>query len=471
MRDFTKGPILSSLVGLAVPIVMTNLLHSAYQLTDTFWVGRLGADAVAAVSLSFPIIFLMITLGGGFSIAGTILVAQYKGRKDQAQVDHVSAQTVLVMLVVSVLVSILGYVISAPTMKLLGAAPEVLPSAVSYLQISFIGMIFLFAFFVFQSLMRGIGETKLPLYIVFSTVMLNLILDPLFIMGWGPIPAQGVTGAAIATIFTQGIATLIGFYLLFKGNHGIHLKLSNFRFNKALVKKMFLLGLPSSIEQSMKALGLAIMSFIVATFGTITVAAYGIGIRVLSFVIIPAFGLSMATSTLVGQNMGAGKADRAEAIGAKSASIAFTFLLGIGALTFVFANFLASAFIPGEEEVIASATVFIRFLSVAFAFMGTQLTLNGIFSGAGNTKISMIFSIVSLWVFEFPLTYILSKHTSLQETGIWLAVPIASLIAMLVALTYFKMGRWKNTRIIDNDSETEKMEKAVLKETQIEEGI
>lgn len=469
MKDFTKGPILKALFTLSVPIVLTNLLQTAYQLTDTFWVGRLGAEAVAAVSLSFPIIFLLITLGAGFSIAGTILVAQYKGRKDEKQVQHVAAQTMAVMLIVSVICSVVGYFISEPVMHLLGAEPEVLPMAVNYLQISFMGLTFMFGFFVFQSLMRGIGEVYMPMKIVFGTVMLNLVLDPLFILGWGPIPAYGVSGAAIATIGTQGLATLTGIILLLRGKHGIKLNLKGFTFDRALVKQMFNLGLPSSVEQSMKALGLTIMSFLVASFGTIIVASYGIGIRILSFVIIPAWGLSMATSTLVGQNMGAEKPERAEEIGRKSAIIGFVIVMIISVIFFFVADKLAATFIPGNEEVIAESTIFIRFLTGTFGFIALQLILNGVFSGAGNTRMSMIFSIVSLWVFEFPIAYILSHHTGLAERGLWVAYPISSFLAAMVSVVYFRMGRWKHIRIIP--SKQEQLEHAVQEEAMIEEGL
>ena len=210
LPDYTKGPIVKALIGLSLPIVFGNILQTAYQLIDTFWVGRLGAVAVAAVSLSFPVIFLLISLGGGLAIAGTILVAQYKGRGDTKQVDYISAQTLLLMVVISAVVSCFGYMISGPVMKLIGAGPEVLPAATSYLQISFLGMIFMFGFFVYQSLMRGVGDVKTPLYIVFTTVLMNLVLDPLFILGWGPIPAYGVSGAALATIGTQGVAAIVG---------------------------------------------------------------------------------------------------------------------------------------------------------------------------------------------------------------------------------------------------------------------
>lgn len=470
MKDFTKGPIMGALFGLAVPIVLTNLLHTAYQLVDTFWVGRLGAEAVAAVSLSFPAIFLMISVGSGFSIAGTILVAQYKGKGDDKQVQHVTAQTMVLVVLVSAVLSLIGYFIAEPTVRLMGAEPNVLPDAASYLRVSFIGMTFMFMFFVFQSLMRGVGEVKTPMQIVFGTVMLNLFLDPLFINGYGSFEGMGVTGAAVATILTQGLATVAGLYILFKGKRGIKLTFKGFKFDWPLVKKMFMLGLPSSVEQSMKALGFMIMSFLVASFGTMILAAYGIGFRMLSFVIIPAFGLSMATSTLVGQNMGAGKPDRAEMIGKKSAMIGFWMLVLLGGIFAIFAKQIVTAFIPGDVEVIKEAAFFLRILCIAFGFIGLQLTLSGVFQGSGNTRMSMILSLISLWMFEFPIAYVLSHHTGLGSTGLWVAYPISAALTALISYGYFRFGRWKEMQLIDQ-TEDAKLEREILEEVMIEEGF
>lgn len=468
MKNLTEGSILKSLIAIAVPTVLTNLLHTAYQLVDTYWVGRLGAEAVAAVSLSFPIIFLMISLGIGFSIAGTILVAQYKGRKDHEQIGHVATQTMALMFLVSVVCSALGYFLAEPVLSLMGAQPEVLPLAISYLQWSSLGMVFLFGFFVFQSLMRGVGEVKTPMLIVFSTVIMNAFLDPLFIFGWGPIPAYGVTGAAITTLFTQAVATVAGITILLRGEKGVFITPKNFRFDTPLIKKMFFLGMPASIEQSMKALGLTIMSFLVATFGTVVVASYGIGLRLLTFVIIPAFGLSMATSTLVGQNMGAGKPDRAGHIGKLSVQIIAMTMAVMGALFFFFAEPLAATFIKDEPAVIREAANFVRHMAFAFPLIGTQLILSGVFQGAGDTKTSMMFSIVALWMFEFPLSYLLSKHTDLGVEGLWLAYPIAALLSSSIYTVYFFRGRWKKIRLIDPQ---EKLEQAVREEALRDEGI
>lgn len=466
LPDFTSGPILKSLIGLALPIVFANVLQTAYQLVDTFWVGRLGAEAVAAVSLSFPILFLLISLGGGLAIAGTILVAQYKGGGDLTKVDYVSAQTLLMMIIVSVVMSIVGYFVSAPIMGLMGAEAGVLPHAVSYLQISFIGLTFMFAYFVFQSLMRGVGDVKTPLYIVFGTVLLNLVLDPLFILGYGPIPAYGVSGAAIATVGTQGIAAIIGLILLFSGKYGIHLKLKNMKLDFSMFKKMFLLGFPASIAQSSRALGLTVMAFLVATFGTLVVASYGIGARIFSFIIIPAVGISMAGSTLVGQNIGAGKVERAEKITRLSAIISFVVLTVLGIVFFIFAEPITAAFIPNDPAVIASGSLFVKIMALSFGFVGVQFTINGTFMGAGNTGVSMMISIVSFWVFQFPLAYILSKHTGLAEVGIWWALPIANVLTTILAIIWYMKGDWKKKKIIGKET----LQVQVVKESIIEEG-
>lgn len=466
-NSLTEGPILKSLITLSVPIILANILQTAYQLTDTFWVGRLGTVAVAAVSISFPIIFLVISMGGGLAMSGTILVAQYKGMNDKKKIDHVTSQTLLMVVIISILLSSIGFFLSPFLIRLMGAEPEVFASAVSYMKISFVGVIFMFVFMVFQSLLRGVGDVKTPMFIVLGTVLLNLILDPLFIFGFGFIPAFGVGGAAVATIGTQGIAAFIGVILLLKGKFQARLHLIDLWPDFPLIKKLFKIGFPASIEHSTRALGMAIMTFLVATFGTITLAAYGIGGRILSFIIIPALGLSMATSTLVGQNIGAGKAERAERITKLSAFTGFSVLTVVGIITFFAANPISAFFIPGEAETIRLSAQFIKVMALSFGFIGIQMSLNGAFRGSGNTVISMILSIVSLWVLQFPLAYLLSMHTSFAETGIWIAFPVSNVIAAFIALLWFAKGTWKERKITEEVT----MSRAVSKEALIEEGI
>ncbi len=466
-NSLTEGSIIRSILTLSIPIIFANILQTAYQLTDTFWVGRLGSDAVAAVSISFPIIFLIISLGSGLAMAGTILVSQFKGEENKKAVDHITAQTLILVLNISIVLAIIGYFLSPHIVAMMHAEKEVYDGAVSYLKISFIGMVFVFMYMVFQSLMRGVGDVKTPMYIVMGTVLLNLIFDPLFIFGYGFIPAFGVSGAAVATIATQGLAALIGISILLKGKHAIQLHLDDMKPDIVLIQKMFKIGLPASIEQSVRALGMTAMTFLVAAFGTMSLAAYGIGVRILSFIIIPALGLSMATSTLVGQNIGAGKTERAEEITKLSSRIGFIVLSIVGVVTFYFAGSISEIFIPGETETINESAVFIKIMALTFGFIGIQMAINGAFRGSGNTMISMILTIVSLWVLRFPIAFFLSRYTDLEAVGIYISFPAANIIAAVITMIWFARGTWKQKKLTKEVNLTGE----TSKETIIEEGM
>lgn len=442
-NKFTEGRIFNSLFSLAVPIIFANILQTAYQLIDTFWLGRLGADAVAAVSLSFPILFLVLSLGSGLTLAGTVIVSQNKGANDQKMVDFNSSQTMSLIFFISILLSIISYTAAEPLMRLIGAGPQILSSSVSYFKVSSLGFVFLFIFFSFQSLMRGIGNVMLPVYVVLFTVFLNLILDPLFIFGYGIVPGYGVAGAAIASVITQALSAVIGFWILIRGENGIKIHFKSMHPQFSTIKKIVNLGIPSSLEQSTRALGMTMMVILVTSFGSEVVAAYGIGARILSFIVIPALGLAIATTSLVGQNVGAIKIKRAEKVANLSSQIAFFGLTGMGLLMFYFAEPITAFFIPNDPKVIKDASLFIKIMSPSFGLLGVQQVLNGVFNGAGFTKASMLISILNLWIIRFPLAYFLSRETEISYEGIWWSFPLSNAVAAIVAFIYFKRGVWK----------------------------
>jgi putative MATE family efflux protein len=444
-----EGPILASLLKLAVPIMVANLLQAAYQLVDAFWVGRLGGTAVAAVSVTTPVIFLTIALGSGLAIAGSILIAQYFGAGNQEMIDHVAAQTLLMVISISIVLSVTGFWLSPYFLKLLNVAPDVYTNALGFMRISFIGMVFSFSFMIFQSVMRGVGRVTLPVYIVLGTVILNFILDPLFIFGWHFIPALGVKGAALATVSTQSIAIVIGFAILLRGRHGIHLQLSDFKPDFVHIKKAFQIGFPSSIEQSMRAIGLTAMTFLIVNFGTTTVASYGAGSNLIQLILIPALGLSMAISTLVGQNIGAGNLPRATQIAKLGATFGFTFLAILGIIAYIFAPALIRFFVPEDPAVIEGGAAFLRIACLSWGFLGLQLCLTGVLRATGNTTLPMILTLVSQWVLQFPLAYFLSHYTSMGKTGIWVAFPSSTIIIALITLAIFSKGDWKKKKLTD----------------------
>ena len=443
-----EGPILTSLLKLAIPIMVANILQAAYQLVDAFWVGRLGGAAVAAVSVSTPVIFLTMALGIGLAIAGSILIAQYFGAGNQKMVNQVAAQTLLMVISVSVVLAITGYLLSSVFLKALGVAPNVYAGALGFMQISFIGLVFNFSFMVFQSVMRGVGRAVLPVFIVLGTVILNFALDPLFIFGWHFIPGMGVKGAAMATVATQSLALIIGFVVLFRGKHDIHLYFSDFKPDLALIKRAFKIGFPSSVEQSMRAIGMTAMTFLVVRFGTNTVAAYGAGSNLIQLIMIPALGLSMAISTLVGQNIGAGNLQRANNIARLGGVLGFSFLAVLAVIAYAFASQVIAFFVPGDTAVINRGAVFLRTVCISWSFLGLQLCLVGVLRATGNTFIPMILALVSQWILQFPIAYYLSHYTKLEERGIWLAIPVSIIITALITLVIYAKGDWKKKQII-----------------------
>lgn len=449
---FLSGSIPRALFTLAVPIMLANLLQTGYHLSDAFWVGRLGADAVAAISVSFPVTFLVIALGSGLAMAGATLSAQYMGAGRQDIVNHVAAQTMLMVVVTSAVFGGIGYLLAPLLLRLLGVAPAVYDGALGFLRVSFLGILFVFTFAMFQALMRGVGQTRVPLLIVGGTVLLNFVLGPLFIFGWGPLAGQGVMGAALATLVTQAIAAAAGVAVFLRGRHGIQLTWGGFIPDPSYIKRAFFLGIPGSIELSTRALGLMIMSFLVASFGTLTIAAYGVGSNILQVVTIPVMGLSMAVSTLVGQNMGAGNTARAAQAAAVGAWVSFGLMTAAGVLAWFAAPWLIAFFVPEDPAVIAEGARFIRIMCLAWGGIGVQLCIVAAFRASGNMLMSMVIAMVSQWMVQFPLAYVLARHTGLHAAGLWWSFPVTNVVVAMVSIAWFVRGTWKDKRLTEDDT-------------------
>jgi len=450
-NNLLEGPILRSLLTLAIPIVAANTLQSGYQLIDAFWVGRLGGAAVAAVSITFPVMFLMFAVGAGLSIAGSTLIAQFVGAGNHKMVGHVAGQTLVMVVASAAVLGIVGWIAAPSLLRLMGVAPDVYAGALGFMRVAFLGLVFNFSFFVFNAIMRSIGRPNLPVLIVLGTVFINFVLDPVMIFGWGPIPGHGVMGAALATLITQALAAAIGIVVLRRGMHGIHVRMSDFVPDPAHIRRAFFLGLPASLDMSARALGIMVMTFLVASFGTTTLAAYGVGGNILQVVIILAMGLSMAVSALAGQNIGAGNVARAASIGNLGAALGFGLLTAIGLLVFAFPREIVGFFVPQDAEVIAEGARFLRIMALSWGLIAVQFAFSGVFRASGNMVLNMMLTVVSLWVLQFPLAYILSKHTSLGAEGIFWSSPAATVVTTLLTASVYVHGGWKKKRILDDE--------------------
>ncbi len=449
--NLTEGPIMPALLTLAWPVVMSNLLQTGYNLADTYWVGRLGAGAVAAISLSFPIVFLFISLGGGLTVAGTALVAQNVGAGRDDRADYVAAQTFTFVGIAAVVLAALGFFLAEPVLALLGPEPDVFPYAVAYLKTWFIGIPFIFGFFVFQALVRGSGDTINPMKLMVGSTILNIVLDPFLIFGWGFFPELGVQGAAVATVLSRGLAAGIGVRMLFRGDLDLRIRAADLKPDLETIRRIVIIGTPAAAEQSTRALGMTVMTATVAVFGTPVLAAYGIGNRISSVVFQPSMGFAQATTAMVGQNLGARREDRAERTAWLSAGIMFSVLSGLAVVAFVGSGGIASTFLTDRDVVALShAADYIRLIALSFGFLGVMNVLNGAFRGAGRTATSMVFSILSMFVLRVPLAYGLSHHTALGPAGIWWGVALSNVIGAVLVGLWFSRGTWKGS-LVDHE--------------------
>lgn len=467
--SITEGSLTRPLFTLAWPIVVTQLLQVAYNIADTIWLGRTAepAAAVGALSLAFPIIFLLLSVGGGFTVAGSTLVAQFTGAGGEESAGKAAGQTLAFVTVLAVGLGALGWLTTDALLGLLPADPDtartVIPLASEYMKVFFLGTPFLFGFFVFSALMRGYGNTRTPMRVMFVTVVLNVALDPVLIFGWdlGPlaVPAMGVEGAALATLVSRFVATAIGLYVLFGLAAGPDIRPEHLRLELDWVKRIVDIGAPSALEQSTSALAMITLTAMVATFGPPVVAAYGLGNRLISLVFLPAMGLGRATNTMVGQNLGADRADRAEQAVKLAAGVGAGVMFCVAIVALAFAEPIVGVFIntatADAAETVRQGVRYLRIRTVEFAFIGVLQVVLGAYRGAGNTKTALAFSLMALWVGRVPTVYVLAFVAALGPTGIWIGMALGNIVGAVGAVAWFTRGTWKETVVDTGDDSTD----------------
>jgi len=449
--SITEGGLVRPLFQLAWPVVVIQLLQVAYNVADTVWLGRLSADAVGALSLAFPLVFLTISVAGGFTTAGAILVAQHTGAGGEASAGRAAGQTVSFVGIVSIALGLVGFVLTDWMLGLLpssaATAAQVVPLAGQYMSVYFLGMPFLFGFFVFASLMRGYGDTQTPMRVMAISVALNVVLDPVLIFGWFGAPAMGIQGAAIATVFSRGVASAMGFYVLFGTSVGPAISARDLVPDLSVIADLLRLGIPTSLEQSMSAAAMLSLTAMVVTFAPPVVAAYGLGNRLVSLVFLPAMGLGQATNTMVGQNLGARLPDRAERAVYLAGLTAGGVLLVAAVVAAAFPQPIVGVFMatgtPEAARTVHFGAEYLRIRSVEFVFIGFMQVLLGAYRGAGNTKTALAFSVLTLWIARVPLVYWLSFVVGLGPAGIWWGMAAGNVIGAIGAGLWFTRGTWK----------------------------
>jgi putative MATE family efflux protein len=445
--DMTEGPLLGILLRVALPITLTNLSQSSFEVINAFWVGRLGAGAIAAVAASGPLFSVLISLGSGLSTAGAVLIAQNAGARMHHVLDHVAAQTLLMVACMAAVFATLGEGFSSPMLRLIGVEPAVHDLAGHYLHIRYVAMVPMFCFMATQAMLQAVGEVRFAMFVQVGAIVCNALLDPLLIFGYGPVPALGVGGAALATVLVQIGALAVALRHLLSGHSALHLKLQNFRPDLHHMRRAAALGVPASIEQGIRTFSSLLLMSLAAGFGTLALAAYGVGTRLLVLWFSPMIGLSIATAAVVGQNIGAGLEARARAAARLSAWVGFISLTAVGLLLIPFVPAIMRTLAPGQDAVISEAS---RFAWIYLPFLGilaVPQALLGAFRGAGSTTQSMTISVIMQWVFQMPSAWIIALATPLGVLGVWWSFPIANCAAAILCVLWFKYGPWRNPQV------------------------
>ena len=476
--DVTDGGLFKPLLVLSLPIVAAQVLHVGYNLADTYWVGRLGSEAIAALTYSWAIVFLMLSVGGGLTVAGTVLVAQHKGAGNLDRSSHVAGQTLSFVTIVAVALAISGWLLSPRLMWLVGAEPgsNAFEYAVSYTRIIFVGAIFMFWFFIFDALSRGWGDTRTPLYLMVVSVTLNVVLDPFLILGFDGNPVfgwvgaadlqtslygvtgfdgWGVEGAAIATVFSRGLAATAGLYLLFTGRVGLEPTVEDLWLRRETVATIVDIGAPTAVEQGFRSFGITVLTAVIALTGEDAVAAYGIATRLSSLLFMPALGLARGTETVVGQNLGANQPARAKrAVALSSAIIVATFVVLVTA-AYPHAEAIAGFFIEGDEsgQVIEYGAAFIVIAGPAYVLLGVfQIMLGGL-RGSGSTRAAMVLSIQELWLWRIPIAVITIVVLGTSVVGVWYAIALSYVFSTVVTGIWVIRGNWTESVIEDPETD------------------
>ncbi|MCD5407966.1 MATE family efflux transporter [Candidatus Bipolaricaulota bacterium] len=443
MRErILEGPILKTMVILAWPVMVSNALQALYNLIDAFWLGKVSTEALSAPTVAWPVIFTFMSLGIGFQMAGSTLVAQHTGAGDKAGADRAGTQVFSFLFFLACGASLVGFLLAPGILRLMRTPADVYPLAVSYLRIVAAGFPVMFGAFAFTGLLLGVGDTRTPMYLMGASVLANAVLDPLLIFGWGPFPELGVAGAAYATVASRGVAALIGVWLLSTGRVGIRLRgrwlLPRWRW----IKQILVVGGPNAIGLAGTSLGFVVLMGLVAGYGTTVVAAYGVGQRLIHLIHVAIWGATTALLTMVGQNLGADQLDRAEEIARRGIRGTFGVLAVLALVTVLLRVPLYRVFIA-DPAVIREGSRFMAIFGPSVPFFGLFAAASSVFRGSGHTVPPMVASLIRLWGSRIFLSWLLGYVVGLGPVGLWLGMTLSNVVGGLLLYGWLLRGTWK----------------------------
>lgn len=441
-QDFTEGTLRRAILLLAIPSILEMIMESIFVIVDIYFVSRLGSDAVATVGLTESLVTIIYAIATGLGTATTSLVSRRIGEKKTGEASETAFQAILTGVIVSLIIGIPGALFSGRIMELMGASPNIIENLSDYTRIMLGGNIVIMLLFIINAIFRSAGDAAVAMKVLWLGNIINIILDPFLIFGLGPFPELGVKGAAVATTIGRGTAVLVQFYILFSGRKRIKLAWKHLGINFRVMLKLLRLSTGTIGQNLIGTISWIGLVRIISIFGSEVVAGYTIAIRIVGFTLLPSWGISNATSTLVGQNLGAQKPERAEKA-VWITGVVNMIILGIfGILLFSFPSFFISLFIE-DNNVIITGIRALRIISLGYIAYGLGMVLVNSFNGAGDTTTPLKINVFAFWMVEIPLAWFLAIKSGYNEDGVFIAILIAESLMTLTAWLVFRRGKWK----------------------------
>ena len=445
-QDYTSLRLGTAIFLLAIPMVLEMVMESIFAIVDIFFVSKLGSDAIATVGLTESMMTIVYAIGVGFSAGTTALVSRRIGEKNPEAAAKAAGQSILAGLIISLILAIPGILFSRELLILMGASETMAELNHGFTRIMFAGNAVIMLLFIINAAFRSAGDAALSMRVLIIANGLNIILDPLLIFGFGPVPALGIEGAAIATNLGRGIAVAIQFYVLFRGKMRIKLRLSHLFPDLKLMTNLTILSVGGILQNLIATASWIVMVRIISVFGSAAVAGYTIGIRIIIFSLLPSWGLSNAAATLVGQNLGAGQPDRAQRAAWITGFTNMT-LLGLISIVFIsFPGFFVSMFI-NDAEVVQAGITCLRIVSSGMLFYAFGMVMTQSLNGAGDTYTPTLLNFICFWMIEIPLAYFLALKSGFGTNGVYYAIVVAESTLTLLGIYVFSRGKWKLKKV------------------------
>jgi len=441
-RDFTNTSLGRAIFILAVPMVLEMVMESVFAVVDIFFVSKLGSNAVATVGLTESVMTIVYAVGVGLSMATTALVSRRIGQKKPKEAGTVAFQAILIGFFISFFIAIPGIIFAKDFLKLMGATSEMAETGYLYPTIMFGTNAVIMLLFIINAVFRSSGDAAISLRVMMFANIINIFLDPMLIFGLGPFPELGIMGAAIATSIGRGMAVLYQFYLLFSGSHRIRLYFDSLKIRFDIMLKILQISGGGILQNLIATSSWIFLIRIIAISGAAALAGYTIAIRIILFILLPAWGLSNAAATLVGQNLGAKQPDRAEKSVWVTGKVNMIFLGTLGLLLFIFSEFWIGLFIS-DPEVIENGILALRIISTGFLFYALGMVMMQGFNGSGDTTTPTKINFFCFWLLEIPLAWVLAVKLNLGLTGASIAIVTAEALLALTAFYFFRKGKWK----------------------------